>query len=80
MTANGTPGQAPRRQRGTTAVVLSRPAALDAPPAAAAARELAVEHAAAGAGWTTIVTWVLLGAAVGAAWALLLLGDSLVAR
>lgn len=64
---------APQRSRGTAAVVLTRPD--PPPPTRPAAPSPAVS--ARWPRWFSIASGVLLGAAVLAIWALLLLGDSL---
>jgi hypothetical protein len=72
------------RQRSTTAVVLSRP---DPRPGRGETVSSPSDGACAAAGmqsssrfsrWLGVLTWVVLGAAIAALWALLLLGDSLV--
>lgn len=61
------------RQRSTAAVVLSR----DDAPAQATAPDAAGTRGARRARWPTVVTWIVLGAAIAALWAVLLIGDSL---
>jgi hypothetical protein len=61
------------RPHSTAAVVLSRPdAPLGSGPPAQEQPPSTVTRI-----WPTLLTWVLLGAAIAALWALLLLGDSL---
>ena len=67
-------GRTPTRQRSTAAVVLSR---LD-PPVLSGQTGPGRPHAAAPRVWPTVLNWLLLGGAIAALWALLLLGDSLV--
>ncbi len=66
------------RQRSTAAVVLSRddapaPGAYSPPTDADAGGTRAARRPR----WPTVVTWILLGGAIAALWAVLLFGDSL---
>lgn len=69
------------RQRSTAALVLSRP---DSRPGGSATTSSGGDRGAAGrrsrglSRWLAVLTWIVLGAAIAALWALLLFGDSLV--
>ncbi len=68
------------RPRSTAAVVLSRPDPHPGggEPKAMRAAEIAKPGTGRARAWLALLTWVFLGAAIAALWALLLLGDSLV--
>ena len=68
-------GRAYLHQRGTSALVLSRSDANAGGAAAPVAENRTVPRRRV---WPTVLTWILLGSAIAALWALLLLGDSLV--
>jgi len=76
MPAGSTPPRPPQRQRSTTALVLSR--STTGPLSEAAERTPTPGDGAPTTSWRwAVVTWIILGAAIAALWALLLLGDSL---
>ena len=62
------------RPRSMAAVVLSRATATS--PADAATGASVPEDASSRRRWPTVVLWIVLSAAIAAAWALLLFGDS----
>jgi len=64
------------RQRGTSALVLSRSDTNADPPAAPLPHPPSHAAQVRRRLWPAVVTWILLGGAIAALWALLLLGDS----
>jgi hypothetical protein len=68
------PTPTPTRQRSTAAIVWSR----TDPPAQSGRSDPEPPPVAPARVWPTVLTWLLLGGAIAALWALLLLGDSLV--
>lgn len=76
MAAGSTPPHPPHHQRSTTALVLSR--STTGPLSDAAERPPTPGDDAPTTRWRwAVVSWIILGAAITALWALLLLGDSL---
>lgn len=80
MALDQTSRGAPQRRRGSAAVVLSRqetPLGFGAPEKADRETVRPPGERPRTSQWATVVTWVILGAAIASVWTLLLFGDSL---
>ncbi len=79
MTTNRSPGgQTHLRPRSTAAVVVSRSDAQSGGGATPRGRVAETATPDTASAWGAVLTWIVLGAAIAALWASLLLGDSLV--